>query len=79
MVDVVTNRMFDTFSRFNPRDNHQTDSLSSISTLKRFSKDQKFRRQLTRETDQKVDTMVGHSYIRIHKKCNDHTMNWIIS
>ncbi|XP_049823463.1 glycerol-3-phosphate acyltransferase 1, mitochondrial isoform X2 [Aethina tumida] len=54
MVDVVTNRMFDTFSRFNPRDNHQTDSLSSISTLKRFSKDQKFRRQLTRETDQKT-------------------------
>jgi hypothetical protein len=45
MVDIVTNRIFDTFNRFSPKENHQTDSLTTISQLKRFSKEQQLRKK----------------------------------
>ncbi|RZC42703.1 glycerol-3-phosphate acyltransferase 1, mitochondrial [Asbolus verrucosus] len=45
MVDIVTNRIFDTFSRFSPNENHQTDSLATISQLKRFSREHHFRKK----------------------------------
>ncbi|KAG5891867.1 hypothetical protein JTB14_015886 [Gonioctena quinquepunctata] len=54
MVDIVTNRVFDTYNRFSPSNNHHTESLATLSTLKRFSRDQKFRRALTREADTKA-------------------------
>ncbi|XP_008197640.1 glycerol-3-phosphate acyltransferase 1, mitochondrial isoform X2 [Tribolium castaneum] len=45
MVDIVTNRIFDSFSRFSPKENHQTESLTTISHLKRFSKGNELRRR----------------------------------
>ncbi|XP_063923049.1 glycerol-3-phosphate acyltransferase 1, mitochondrial isoform X1 [Zophobas morio] len=45
MVDILTNRIFDSFSRFSPKENHQTESLTTISHLKRFSKEQQFRKR----------------------------------
>lgn len=53
MVDIVTNRMFDTFNRFSPREKHET-STSSLSTLRRFSKDHRYKKALTREAENKV-------------------------
>lgn len=55
MVDIVTNRMFDTFNRFSPREKHE-NSTSTLSTLRRFSKDQRFRKALSREAELKVST-----------------------
>ncbi|CAH0555865.1 unnamed protein product [Brassicogethes aeneus] len=54
MVDIVTNRMFDTYNRFSPRDNNQNDSLSTLSNLRRYSRDQKIRKQVNREAEQKT-------------------------
>ncbi|KAJ8974764.1 hypothetical protein NQ317_008203 [Molorchus minor] len=54
MVDVVTNRVFDTYNRFSPLNNHQNDSLATLSTLKRFSRDQKYKKALNREADIKA-------------------------
>ncbi|GJQ71556.1 hypothetical protein Trydic_g11264 [Trypoxylus dichotomus] len=54
MVDVVTNRMFDIFSKFSPHETHQNDSLSTITSLKRFSNEQKLRRHLSREAETKA-------------------------
>lgn len=54
MVDVVTNRVFDTYNRFSPLNNNHNESLATLSTLKRFSKDQKYKRALSREADLKV-------------------------
>lgn len=56
MVDVVTNRMFDVFNKFAPHEAHPNDSLSTITSLKRFSNDQKIRRHLSREAETKVTT-----------------------
>lgn len=53
MVDVVTNRMFDTFNRLSPGDNQQ-DSLSTITRLKRFSTDQRYKRIINRQAEIKV-------------------------
>ncbi|KAK9747487.1 Acyltransferase [Popillia japonica] len=54
MVDVVTNRMFDVFNKFAPHEAHPNDSLSTITSLKRFSNDQKIRRHLSREAETKA-------------------------
>lgn len=54
MVDVVTNRMFDTFNKFAPGENRQSESLSTVSSLKRFSANQRFRKILSREAEMKV-------------------------
>ncbi|XP_074029311.1 glycerol-3-phosphate acyltransferase mino isoform X2 [Leptinotarsa decemlineata] len=54
MVDIVTNRVFDTYNRFSPSNNHHTESISTLSTLKRFSRDQKFKRASNREADIKA-------------------------
>ncbi|XP_022917375.1 glycerol-3-phosphate acyltransferase 1, mitochondrial isoform X2 [Onthophagus taurus] len=54
MVDIVTNRMFDVFNKFSPRESHQNDSLATMSNLKRFSSEQKNRRKLTKEAEQKA-------------------------
>lgn len=59
MVDIITNRVFDTYYRFSPLNNNaQNESLATISTLKRFSRDQKYKKSLTREADQKVETLI---------------------
>lgn len=54
MVDVVTNRMFETFNRLAPGENRHSESLSTISSLKRFSMNQKVKRILDRESETKV-------------------------
>ncbi|CAH1970223.1 unnamed protein product [Acanthoscelides obtectus] len=54
MVDVVTARVFDTYNRYSPLNNNQNESLASLSTLKRFSKDQRLKKILSREADQKI-------------------------
>lgn len=55
MVDIVTNRMFDAFNKLDPRDTHvNNETLSTISNLKRFSADKKFKSALNREADHKV-------------------------
>ncbi|KAJ8920132.1 hypothetical protein NQ315_011789 [Exocentrus adspersus] len=54
MVDVVTNRVFDTYNRFSPLNNNQNDSLATLTSLKRFARDQKFKKALTREADIKA-------------------------
>ncbi|CAH1099944.1 unnamed protein product [Psylliodes chrysocephalus] len=54
MVDIVTNRVFDTYNRFSPSNNHHSESLATLTTLRRFSKDQKFKKALTREADIKA-------------------------
>lgn len=55
MVDIVTNRMFDAFNKLDPRDAHTTnESLSTISNLRRFSAEQRFKKTLSREAEQKV-------------------------
>ncbi|XP_018579131.1 glycerol-3-phosphate acyltransferase 1, mitochondrial isoform X2 [Anoplophora glabripennis] len=54
MVDVVTNRVFDTYNRFSPLNNNQNESLATLSSLKRFARDQKFKKALTREADIKA-------------------------
>lgn len=55
MVDIVTNRMFDAFNKLDPRDAHvNNETLSTISNLKRFSNEKKFKSALNREADNKV-------------------------
>nr|CAI5833349.1 unnamed protein product [Callosobruchus analis] len=54
MVDVVTTRVFDTYNRYSPLNNNHNESLASLSTLKRFSKDQRLKKVLSREADQKA-------------------------
>lgn len=56
MVDVVTNRMFDTLNRFSPNDNQQ-DTLSTITRLKRFSNDQRYKRVINRQAEIKVSIL----------------------
>ncbi|KAL3268704.1 hypothetical protein HHI36_007806 [Cryptolaemus montrouzieri] len=51
MVDVVTSRMFESFNRFSPNQGPQTDSLSTLSNMKRFSRDQRCKRAISREVD----------------------------
>jgi hypothetical protein len=58
MVDIVTNRIFDTFNRFSPKENHQTDSLTTISQLKRFSKEQQLRKKNFFKDDAKVSSNI---------------------
>lgn len=62
MVDIVTNRVFETFSRFSPQQNHQTDGLSTISSLKRFARDQQFQRKNNFREDAKVCELIQLIY-----------------
>ncbi|XP_025834575.1 probable glycerol-3-phosphate acyltransferase, mitochondrial, partial [Agrilus planipennis] len=57
MVDVVTTRMMGTFNRFAPQDGQRTESLATISSLKRFSIEQRYKRSLTREAELKMDVI----------------------
>lgn len=54
MVDIVTNRMFDAFNKLAPKERQQNDSLSTITSLKRFSSEQRSRKILSREAETKV-------------------------
>lgn len=56
MVDIVTNRIFDGFSRFSPKDNHQNESLTTISQLKRFSQINENRKRSILKDDFQVCT-----------------------
>lgn len=75
MVDVATNRMFDAFNRFTPNDNQQ-DSLSTITRLKRFSNDQRYKRIINRQAEIKVSYIINKckkdfSYCNKNKKLNN--------
>ncbi|KAF2900464.1 hypothetical protein ILUMI_05716 [Ignelater luminosus] len=54
MVDIVTNRMFDAFNKLAPKEIQQNDSLSTITSLKRFSSEQRTRKILSREAETKA-------------------------
>ncbi|KAK9877273.1 hypothetical protein WA026_017664 [Henosepilachna vigintioctopunctata] len=54
MVDIVTSRMFESFNRFSLNQNSQTESLSTVSNLKRFSQDHRNKRAISREADIKI-------------------------
>ncbi|VEN51103.1 unnamed protein product [Callosobruchus maculatus] len=74
MVDVVTTRVFDTYNRYSPLNNNHNESLASLSTLKRFSKDQRLKKVLTREADQKArdaqlfDIKENHPDVQLPRK-----------
>ncbi|CAG9822276.1 unnamed protein product [Phaedon cochleariae] len=51
MVDIISNRVFDTYNRFSPSNNHQNESLSTLRTLNRFVRDEKFKRTQARVAD----------------------------
>lgn len=51
----MTNRMFDTFNRFTPSEHGGQESLSTITRLKRFSIDHRYKRVLNREAENKVN------------------------
>ncbi|XP_019771781.2 glycerol-3-phosphate acyltransferase 1, mitochondrial isoform X1 [Dendroctonus ponderosae] len=51
MVDFLTSRTFASYTNYAPSTNQQNNSLASLATLKRYSQDQKYRKQLTREAD----------------------------
>lgn len=54
MVDIVTNRIFDSFGRFSPKENHQTESLATITQLKRFSRENQYLKKQFFKEDAKV-------------------------
>lgn len=61
MVDIVSNRVFEAYSKFQPRSNNikanreaQVDSLSTLNRLKRFSNESKQKRIHEREMEIKV-------------------------
>lgn len=54
MVDIVTNRMFDAFSRLAPTEKRQNESLATIGDLKRFANDQRIQRVSNRRSETKV-------------------------
>lgn len=54
MVDIVSNRMFDTFNTIRPRDRYQNDSLASINSLRRFKTDNMLQKQQIRDNDNKA-------------------------
>nr|CAH7741116.1 unnamed protein product [Callosobruchus chinensis] len=74
MVDVVTTRVFDTYNRYSPLNNNHNESLASLSTLKRFSKDQSLKKVLSREADQKArdaqlfDIKENHPDVQLSRK-----------
>lgn len=62
----MTNRMFETFNRLAPGENRHSESLSTISSLKRFSMNQKVKRILDRESDTKVG-ILGIFVVKVYK------------
>uniref|UniRef100_A0A6P7G532 Glycerol-3-phosphate acyltransferase 1, mitochondrial isoform X1 n=1 Tax=Diabrotica virgifera virgifera TaxID=50390 RepID=A0A6P7G532_DIAVI len=54
MVDIVTNRVFDTYNKFSPSNNNHNQSVATSTIMRTFSRDQKFKRTLTREADQQA-------------------------
>lgn len=74
MVDMVANRVFDAYSRLNSNSDTQTDTLTTLSRLKRFSNDSKLRRIHEKDMDIKarekhlVDIKENQMYIPVLKK-----------
>ncbi|XP_044753741.1 glycerol-3-phosphate acyltransferase 1, mitochondrial isoform X3 [Coccinella septempunctata] len=54
MVDIVTSRMFESFNRFSPSKTGQTDSITSYGKTKRFSREQRCKKAISREADIKT-------------------------
>lgn len=53
MVDVVTNRVFETYNRFSPSNTHN-ETFATFSTLTRFSRNRNYNKVMTREADAKA-------------------------
>lgn len=51
MVDMVSHRIVETFNRFSATQTNQTESLSTVSNLKRFSRDLRYKKALSREVE----------------------------
>lgn len=54
MVDLISNKIYETYNRFSPSNNHQNDTLASLNTLKRHSTDARYRNRLIKEADREI-------------------------
>lgn len=54
MVDVVTTRIFDAYSRFKPEDQRNKDMLVSMDKLKRFRTDARDKKVFQRQIEKEV-------------------------
>ncbi|XP_066158287.1 glycerol-3-phosphate acyltransferase 1, mitochondrial isoform X2 [Euwallacea fornicatus] len=54
MVDFLTNRSFQTYNTYSSRLNCQDETLSSLTALKKYSQECKYRRILSREADASI-------------------------
>lgn len=54
MVDIISNRMFDTFNTIRPRERYQNDTLVSMNSLRRFKSDNLLQKAHSRDAENKA-------------------------
>lgn len=63
MVDVVTTRIFDAYSRFKPEDQRNQDMLITMDKLKRFRNDARDKKVFQRQIEKEVLFHIIHIHL----------------